>query len=101
MEAFSISDLVYFSFNFETVNFQLLTFRVRVYTTGSGRSLLQLGMKGRGNGQLERPISVAWDSQVGKLKPVLEMFWVVPNLSINFTALSKVKNDVKYNLKCL
>ena len=35
--------------------------RVRIYSAGSGRLIQQFGMRGRGNGQIERPMGVAWD----------------------------------------
>ena len=37
--------------------------RVRIYSAWSGRSLQCWGRQGKGAGQLEKPVSVCWDSQ--------------------------------------
>eukprot|EP00090_Calanus_glacialis_P006939 TRINITY_DN15420_c0_g1_i1.p1 TRINITY_DN15420_c0_g1~~TRINITY_DN15420_c0_g1_i1.p1 ORF type:complete len:649 (-),score=159.41 TRINITY_DN15420_c0_g1_i1:13-1755(-) len=37
--------------------------RIKIYSANSGRSLQCFGMRGRANGQLEKPIDVSWDTQ--------------------------------------
>ena len=38
-------------------------YRIRIYSANSGRALQCFGMRGRANGQLEKPIDVSWDTQ--------------------------------------
>ena len=40
-----------------------LFLRIKIYSANSGRSLQCFGMRGRANGQLEKPIDVSWDTQ--------------------------------------
>ena len=38
-------------------------FSVRIYSVNSGRSLEYFGVKGKGTGQLNKPVDVSWDKE--------------------------------------